>query len=117
MASMKEPKKGGYSDAPVVGTRDMPGSSMSAGVIFELVLTQESLRARRLSAAVTCDGGPRPYQFGAVQWNGRKPKCCWTCSMVCPDWLNMLWGQNTQMNLSVKGSFKQSALINFRGIG
>ena len=51
MASMKEREKGGYSDVPVIRTWDTPGSSMSAGVIFELVLTQESLRARRLSAA------------------------------------------------------------------
>ena len=70
------PEERGCSDVPVVGTRDIPGSSMDAGVIFELVFTQESLRARRLSAAVTGDGGQKPYQFGAVQWNGRKPKCC-----------------------------------------
>ncbi len=56
---------------------------MGAGVTFELVFTPERLRAKRLSAAVTGDEGPRPYQFGAVQWNGRKPKCCVLIGRTC----------------------------------
>lgn len=54
MASIRKRRKG-LSDTPVVGTWDTPWSSMGAGVVFELVLTQKSLRTRRISAAVICN--------------------------------------------------------------
>ena len=88
MAINEGAEERGCSDLPVIGTWDTAGGSMSAGVIFELVLTQEGLRTRKTfscSDSAMMRTGPRPYQLGAVQRNGRKPKCCWRCSMACPD--------------------------------
>jgi hypothetical protein len=40
-------ERGFLPDSPVVGTWDTAGGSMSTGVIFELVLTQESLCTKK----------------------------------------------------------------------